>query len=142
MSLNKAVLVYNPAPFLSLIRILLTFVSIFSLYSVHLLLKTANEGGMVAFLVFLKQLCLSWLCFPYKILASCFCVLQIKGSLLYEQLGQKAFGLVGKLAASGSITMQNIGGKNFLKGDLVDFLLCVAEWWHVTFGVTCHILHL
>ncbi|XP_007503939.1 sodium-coupled neutral amino acid symporter 2 isoform X2 [Monodelphis domestica] len=55
--------------------ILLTFVSIFSLYSVHLLLKTANEGG----------------------------------SLLYEQLGQKAFGMAGKLAASGSITMQNIG---------------------------------
>nr|XP_058938073.1 sodium-coupled neutral amino acid symporter 2 isoform X2 [Kogia breviceps] len=55
--------------------ILLTFVSIFSLYSVHLLLKTANEGG----------------------------------SLLYEQLGHKAFGMVGKLAASGSITMQNIG---------------------------------
>lgn len=49
--------------------------SIFSLYSVHLLLKTANEGG----------------------------------SLLYEQLGHKAFGLAGKLAASGSITMQNIG---------------------------------
>ncbi|XP_056655004.1 sodium-coupled neutral amino acid symporter 2 isoform X3 [Monodelphis domestica] len=56
-------------------EILLTFVSIFSLYSVHLLLKTANEGG----------------------------------SLLYEQLGQKAFGMAGKLAASGSITMQNIG---------------------------------
>ncbi|XP_071074895.1 sodium-coupled neutral amino acid symporter 2 isoform X2 [Dasypus novemcinctus] len=55
--------------------ILLTFVTVFSLYSVHLLLKTANEGG----------------------------------SLLYEQLGQKAFGLAGKLAASGSITMQNIG---------------------------------
>uniref|UniRef100_A0A4X1TL88 Sodium-coupled neutral amino acid symporter 2 n=1 Tax=Sus scrofa TaxID=9823 RepID=A0A4X1TL88_PIG len=54
--------------------ILLTVVSIFSLYSVHLLLKTANEGG----------------------------------SLLYEQLGHKAFGLVGKFAASGSITM-NIG---------------------------------
>lgn len=32
------------------------------------------------------------------------------GSLLYEQLGHKAFGLAGKLAASGSITMQNIGG--------------------------------
>lgn len=60
---------------IALFIILLTFVSIFSLYSVHLLLKTANEGG----------------------------------SLLYEQLGQKAFGLVGKLAASGSITMQNIG---------------------------------
>ncbi|XP_023579294.1 sodium-coupled neutral amino acid transporter 2 isoform X2 [Octodon degus] len=55
--------------------ILLTFVSIFSLYSVHLLLKTASEGG----------------------------------SLLYEQLGHKAFGMLGKLAASGSITIQNIG---------------------------------
>ncbi|XP_053925597.1 sodium-coupled neutral amino acid symporter 2 isoform X2 [Cuculus canorus] len=55
--------------------ILLLFVSIVSLYSVHLLLKTANEGG----------------------------------SLLYEQLGMKAFGMAGKLAASGSITMQNIG---------------------------------
>ncbi|XP_055103977.1 sodium-coupled neutral amino acid symporter 2 isoform X1 [Symphalangus syndactylus] len=60
---------------IALFIILLTFVSIFSLYSVHLLLKTANEGG----------------------------------SLLYEQLGYKAFGLIGKLAASGSITMQNIG---------------------------------
>ncbi|XP_022428089.1 sodium-coupled neutral amino acid transporter 2 isoform X1 [Delphinapterus leucas] len=60
---------------IALFIILLTFVSIFSLYSVHLLLKTANEGG----------------------------------SLLYEQLGHKAFGMVGKLAASGSITMQNIG---------------------------------
>ncbi|XP_032913722.1 sodium-coupled neutral amino acid transporter 2 isoform X3 [Catharus ustulatus] len=55
--------------------ILLLVVSILSLYSVHLLLKTANEGG----------------------------------SLLYEQLGMKAFGMAGKLAASGSITMQNIG---------------------------------
>ncbi|XP_077121506.1 sodium-coupled neutral amino acid symporter 2 [Ranitomeya variabilis] len=60
---------------IALFMILLTFVSVFSLYSIHLLLKTANEGG----------------------------------SLLYEQLGFKAFGLFGKLAASGSITMQNIG---------------------------------
>uniref|UniRef100_A0A8D0L0Y7 Sodium-coupled neutral amino acid symporter 2 n=1 Tax=Strix occidentalis caurina TaxID=311401 RepID=A0A8D0L0Y7_STROC len=60
---------------IALFVILLLFVSIFSLYSVHLLLKTANEGG----------------------------------SLLYEQLGMKAFGMAGKLAASGSITMQNIG---------------------------------
>lgn len=60
---------------IALFIILLVFVSIFSLYSVHLLLKTANEGG----------------------------------SLSYEQLGYKAFGMVGKLAASGSITMQNIG---------------------------------
>ncbi|XP_075065186.1 sodium-coupled neutral amino acid symporter 2 [Mixophyes fleayi] len=60
---------------IALFMILLTFVSVFSLYSIHLLLKTANEGG----------------------------------SLLYEQLGFKAFGLFGKIAASGSITMQNIG---------------------------------
>lgn len=37
-------LVCNNVPF-PFLRILLTFVSIFSLYSVHLLLKTANEGG-------------------------------------------------------------------------------------------------
>ncbi|CAM4561417.1 unnamed protein product [Leuciscus chuanchicus] len=55
--------------------ILLLAVAIFSLYSVHLLLKTANEGG----------------------------------SLVYEQLGYKAFGIPGKLAASCSITMQNFG---------------------------------
>uniref|UniRef100_A0A8C2H1R8 Sodium-coupled neutral amino acid symporter 2 n=1 Tax=Cyprinus carpio TaxID=7962 RepID=A0A8C2H1R8_CYPCA len=55
--------------------ILLVAVAIFSLYSVHLLLKTANEGG----------------------------------SLVYEQLGYKAFGIPGKLAASCCITMQNFG---------------------------------
>ncbi|XP_066490054.1 sodium-coupled neutral amino acid symporter 2 [Tiliqua scincoides] len=60
---------------IALFLILLSVVSVLSLYSVHLLLKTANEGG----------------------------------SLLYEQLGMKAFGMAGKLAASGSITMQNIG---------------------------------
>lgn len=117
---------YNPVLFPSLIRILLTFVSIFSLYSVHLLLKTANEGGMVALLILLKQLRLSGFS---SFVPSCFCVLPILGSLLYEQLGHKAFGLVGKLAASGSITMQNIGGENFLKDHLGRlFTLCVAEW--------------
>ncbi|XP_053337372.1 sodium-coupled neutral amino acid symporter 2 [Clarias gariepinus] len=60
---------------IALFVILLVAVSIFSLYSVHLLLKTANEGG----------------------------------SMVYEQLGYKAFGLPGKLAASCSITMQNFG---------------------------------
>uniref|UniRef100_A0A8C9SW77 Sodium-coupled neutral amino acid symporter 2 n=1 Tax=Scleropages formosus TaxID=113540 RepID=A0A8C9SW77_SCLFO len=60
---------------IALFVILLVAVSIFSLYSVHLLLKTANEGG----------------------------------SVVYEQLGYKAFGMPGKLAASCSITMQNIG---------------------------------
>uniref|UniRef100_A0A3P9K3N8 Sodium-coupled neutral amino acid symporter 2 n=1 Tax=Oryzias latipes TaxID=8090 RepID=A0A3P9K3N8_ORYLA len=60
---------------IALFIILLVAVAIFSLYSVHLLLKTANEGG----------------------------------ALVYEQLGYKAFGIPGKLAASCSITMQNIG---------------------------------
>uniref|UniRef100_A0A672ZNS8 Sodium-coupled neutral amino acid symporter 2 n=1 Tax=Sphaeramia orbicularis TaxID=375764 RepID=A0A672ZNS8_9TELE len=62
---------------IALFVILLVAVAIFSLYSVHLLLKTANEGG----------------------------------ALVYEQLGYKAFGMPGKLAASCSITMQNIGGE-------------------------------
>ncbi|XP_077449516.1 sodium-coupled neutral amino acid symporter 2 [Stigmatopora argus] len=60
---------------IALFMILLVSVALFSLYSVHLLLKTANEGG----------------------------------ALVYEQLGYKAFGWPGKLAASCSITMQNIG---------------------------------
>ena len=34
-----------------------------------------------------------------------------EGALVYEQLGYKAFGMPGKLAASISITMQNIGGE-------------------------------
>ncbi|KAM4711486.1 sodium-coupled neutral amino acid symporter 2-like isoform 1-T1 [Anableps anableps] len=58
-----------------LFMMLLVSVAIFSLYSVHLLLKTANEAG----------------------------------ALVYEALGHKAFGIPGKLAASCSITMQNIG---------------------------------
>ncbi|XP_028913714.1 sodium-coupled neutral amino acid transporter 4 isoform X2 [Ornithorhynchus anatinus] len=55
--------------------IMLLAVAILSLYSVHLLLKTAKEGG----------------------------------SLIYEKLGEKAFGWPGKIAAFISITMQNIG---------------------------------
>uniref|UniRef100_A0A087XZK8 Sodium-coupled neutral amino acid symporter 2 n=1 Tax=Poecilia formosa TaxID=48698 RepID=A0A087XZK8_POEFO len=60
---------------IALFVILLVSVAIFSLYSVHLLLKTADEAG----------------------------------ALVYESLGHKAFGIPGKLAASCSITMQNIG---------------------------------
>uniref|UniRef100_A0A8C9SCS9 Solute carrier family 38 member 4 n=1 Tax=Scleropages formosus TaxID=113540 RepID=A0A8C9SCS9_SCLFO len=54
---------------------LLFAVAILSLYSVHLLLMTAKEGG----------------------------------SLIYEKLGERAFGWPGKMAAFGCITMQNIG---------------------------------
>ncbi|XP_058511708.1 sodium-coupled neutral amino acid symporter 2 isoform X2 [Ochotona princeps] len=39
---------------IALFIILLTFVSIFSLYSVHLLLKTANEGAMSSYLFIVK----------------------------------------------------------------------------------------
>ncbi|XP_047430560.1 sodium-coupled neutral amino acid transporter 2-like isoform X3 [Mugil cephalus] len=60
---------------IALFVILLVAVALFSLYSVHLLVKTANEGG----------------------------------TLVYEQLGYKAFGLPGKLAATCSITMHTIG---------------------------------
>ncbi|XP_070976788.1 sodium-coupled neutral amino acid transporter 4-like [Oncorhynchus clarkii lewisi] len=55
--------------------VLLLGVAILSLYSVHLLLMTAKEGG----------------------------------SLIYEKLGERAFGWPGKMAAFGSITLQNIG---------------------------------
>ncbi|KAM9705454.1 sodium-coupled neutral amino acid transporter 4 [Menidia menidia] len=58
-----------------LFTILLFGVAILSLYSVHLLLMTAKEGG----------------------------------SLIYEKLGERAFGWPGKMAAFISITMQNIG---------------------------------
>ncbi|XP_029351232.1 sodium-coupled neutral amino acid transporter 4 [Echeneis naucrates] len=58
-----------------LFTVLLIAVAILSLYSVHLLLVTAKEGG----------------------------------SLIYEKLGERAFGWPGKMAAFGSITMQNIG---------------------------------
>ncbi|XP_058512000.1 sodium-coupled neutral amino acid transporter 4 isoform X2 [Ochotona princeps] len=55
--------------------ILLFTVAVLSLYSVHLLLKTAKEGG----------------------------------SLIYERLGEKAFGWPGKIGAFVSITLQNMG---------------------------------
>ncbi|XP_076006965.1 sodium-coupled neutral amino acid transporter 4 [Genypterus blacodes] len=58
-----------------LFTVLLIAVAILSLYSVHLLLMTAKEGG----------------------------------SLIYEKLGERAFGWPGKMAAFGSIIMQNIG---------------------------------
>lgn len=41
-----------------------------------------------------------------------FVISSSKGALVYEQLGYKAFGMPGKLAASCSITMQNIGGES------------------------------
>ncbi|XP_063073399.1 sodium-coupled neutral amino acid transporter 4 [Engraulis encrasicolus] len=58
-----------------LFSVLLFGVAALSLYSVHLLLVTAKEGG----------------------------------SLIYEKLGERAFGWPGKMAAFGAITLQNIG---------------------------------
>uniref|UniRef100_A0A671S957 Sodium-coupled neutral amino acid transporter 4-like n=1 Tax=Sinocyclocheilus anshuiensis TaxID=1608454 RepID=A0A671S957_9TELE len=71
--------------------ILLLGVAILSLYSVHLLLVTAKEGG----------------------------------SLIYEKLGERAFGWPGKMAAFGSITLQNIGGK----GVILKNSLNLYEWY-------------
>lgn len=48
--------------------------------------------------------CFFWASF--KSLLMCFL-----GSLIYEKLGERAFGIPGKMAAFGSITLQNIGGK-------------------------------
>uniref|UniRef100_A0A4W4DXG4 Amino acid transporter transmembrane domain-containing protein n=1 Tax=Electrophorus electricus TaxID=8005 RepID=A0A4W4DXG4_ELEEL len=62
-----------------LFLVLLLGVSILSLYSIHLLLVTAKEGG--------KHL----------------------SSLIYEKLGERAFGWPGKITAFGSIILQNIG---------------------------------
>uniref|UniRef100_A0AAQ5ZM48 Sodium-coupled neutral amino acid symporter 2 n=1 Tax=Amphiprion ocellaris TaxID=80972 RepID=A0AAQ5ZM48_AMPOC len=78
---------------IALFVILLVAVAIFSLYSVHLLLKTANEGG----------------------------------ALIYEQLGYKAFGIPGKLAASCSITMQNIGGEKLFHSSV---FIHHVEWYN------------
>uniref|UniRef100_A0A8C7PUE3 Solute carrier family 38 member 4 n=1 Tax=Oncorhynchus mykiss TaxID=8022 RepID=A0A8C7PUE3_ONCMY len=58
--------------------VLLLGVAILSLYSVHLLLMTAKEGGRCHFLT-------------------------------HGNLGERAFGWPGKMAAFGSITLQNIG---------------------------------
>uniref|UniRef100_A0A8C2H1N5 Sodium-coupled neutral amino acid symporter 2 n=1 Tax=Cyprinus carpio TaxID=7962 RepID=A0A8C2H1N5_CYPCA len=48
--------------------------------------------------------------------ATTFLFLTVISSLVYEQLGYKAFGIPGKLAASCCITMQNFGGTTSLQG--------------------------
>lgn len=46
------------------------------------------------------------------------------GSLIYEKLGERAFGWPGKMAAFGSIIMQNIGGgqciQTMLKSNILE----------------------
>lgn len=54
-----------------------------------------------------------------------FCFL--KGALVYEQLGYKAFGIPGKLAASCSITMQNIGGETSARFCLFFYPFVILE---------------
>uniref|UniRef100_A0A8C7FBA2 Solute carrier family 38 member 4 n=1 Tax=Oncorhynchus kisutch TaxID=8019 RepID=A0A8C7FBA2_ONCKI len=82
--------------------VLLLGVAILSLYSVHLLLMTAKEGG----------------------------------SLIYEKLGERAFGWPGKMAAFGSITLQNIGAMSsylfIVKYELPEVIrvsVCHCEWY-------------
>uniref|UniRef100_A0A665V8U4 Sodium-coupled neutral amino acid transporter 4-like n=1 Tax=Echeneis naucrates TaxID=173247 RepID=A0A665V8U4_ECHNA len=83
-----------------LFTVLLIAVAILSLYSVHLLLVTAKEGG----------------------------------SLIYEKLGERAFGWPGKMAAFGSITMQNIGAMSsylfIVKYELPEVIRAfLGEWY-------------
>lgn len=50
------------------------------------------------------------------------------GSMVYEKLGYKAFGIPGKLAASISITMQNFGGKRTTCPGFINqtaFVMCI-----------------
>ncbi|TSK13535.1 Sodium-coupled neutral amino acid transporter 4 [Bagarius yarrelli] len=74
-SLDERYSAANNSEKVTMNSILLFAVAILSLYSIHLLLVTAKEGG----------------------------------SLIYETLGERAFGWPGKMAAFGSIIMQNIG---------------------------------
>lgn len=109
-------------------------VAIFSLYSVHLLLKTANEGGEAALRESQLAFGFSRSCINNKALRCPFFVCLFPGALVYEQLGYKAFGMPGKLAASCSITMQNIGGEGggSLKLKLLGFFLlphCLSSLW-------------
>ncbi|KAM9402018.1 sodium-coupled neutral amino acid transporter 4-like isoform 1-T3 [Salvelinus alpinus] len=99
--------------------VLLLGVAILSLYSVHLLLMTAKEGGRCHFLIngnvclSLASVCLSspFCFFPFVSLniTHHHIVVVLTGSLIYEKLGERAFGWPGKMAAFGSITLQNIG---------------------------------
>uniref|UniRef100_A0A672T8N2 Sodium-coupled neutral amino acid transporter 4-like n=1 Tax=Sinocyclocheilus grahami TaxID=75366 RepID=A0A672T8N2_SINGR len=81
--------------------ILLLGVAILSLYSVHLLLVTAKEGG----------------------------------SLIYEKLGERAFGWPGKMAAFGSITLQNIGAMSsylfIVKYELPEVIRAFRGEWYL-----------
>uniref|UniRef100_A0AAY5F0D3 Amino acid transporter transmembrane domain-containing protein n=1 Tax=Electrophorus electricus TaxID=8005 RepID=A0AAY5F0D3_ELEEL len=83
-----------------LFLVLLLGVSILSLYSIHLLLVTAKEGG----------------------------------SLIYEKLGERAFGWPGKITAFGSIILQNIGAMSsylfIVKYELPEVIRTfLGEWY-------------
>lgn len=43
------------------------------------------------------------------------------GSLIYEKLGERAFGWPGKITAFGCITLQNIGGIDFLEKNYIQY---------------------
>ncbi|KAL4640701.1 sodium-coupled neutral amino acid transporter 4-like isoform X1 [Arapaima gigas] len=83
--------------------VLLFAVAVMSLYSVHLLLVTAKEGGTCSICSCLQDVAPSGnvLCKHGPRPSA--------GSLIYEKLGERAFGWPGKIAAFGCIALQNIG---------------------------------
>lgn len=117
-------------------RILLTVVAVLSSYSIHLLLKSSGVVGAYISGIQLRLLWLGlvFLFHPLNIqdttvaptcvqdasclqshvstftckVSSCVCGSGIRA---YEQLGYRAFGTPGKMAAGIAITLQNIGGE-------------------------------
>lgn len=67
-----------------------------------------------------RRVCCPWLILRWRVVA---------GSLIYEKLGERAFGWPGKMAAFGSIIMQNIGGRQSNSDVLLFFF---ALWYNVT----------
>lgn len=119
-------------------RILLTVVAVLSSYSIHLLLKSSGVVGASISWISLRSLGpLS----PWRVrrtctvstftckVSSCVCGSGIRA---YEQLGYRAFGTPGKMAAGIAITLQNIGGE-------VTPAICPRAWilgWCLSCRVT------
>lgn len=101
---------------------MLLSVAVLSLYSVHLLLKISKEGGMrIRLGLIVPDACMYFTLECNSSSASdsvahvsfLFCFgLFFPESLIYEKLGEKAFGWLGKCGVFISVTMQNIGGKS------------------------------
>ena len=109
-------------------RILLTVVAVLSSYSIHLLLKSSGVVGLYGAWILLRSLG-SYIHFNFIVPQSCAQDLLVipsnlstftckassfvcgSGIRAYEQLGYRAFGTPGKMAAGIAITLQNIGGE-------------------------------